>query len=462
MAHLVAEGPEPGQGWCREFPAGQAVRIGRSPETGWDVGWDRQISRDHAELLFDNDRLAVRQFDAARNPIHFDGQPTQACQLHFGESFRIGKTVFRLVEEPPDQDGSGSVSPAGPGHPHRIGDYLISRLLGTGGMGSVYLARHAPTGRNVALKVLGDEMSINPDMVRRFQLEGECALDLKHANLVEVYETGNDDGTHYIAQEYIDGVDIGELIQQRGPLPPKRAISIIRQVAGALDYLHQENIVHRDIKPSNLLVSREGTPRLADMGVARSTTSDSDSGRITQVGTLIGTVDYIAPEQADDSHSADARSDIYSLGCTWYELLTGSPPFPNGTLTDKITAHATQPPPDPRELNPDVPEAMVAVLDRMMAKSPDRRYQSISELLDDIATDTVITPDVSNSVLAGLAESSGEFHLEDKGQDQPPASTGPLIITCANCGRSYKVRASLAGKRLKCRDCGKAIEAQAQ
>ena len=452
MAHLVAEGPEPGQGWCREFPAGQAVRIGRSPE----------ISRDHAELLFDNDRLAVRQFDAARNPIHFDGQPTQACQLHFGESFRIGKTVFRLVEEPPDQDGSGSVSPAGPGHPHRIGDYLISRLQGTGGMGSVYLARHAPTGRNVALKVLGDEMSINPDMVRRFQLEGECALDLKHANLVEVYETGNDDGTHYIAQEYIDGVDIGELIQQRGPLPPKRAISIIRQVAGALDYLHQENIVHRDIKPSNLLVSREGTPRLADMGVARSTTPDSDSGRMTQVGTLIGTVDYIAPEQADDSHSADARSDIYSLGCTWYELLTGSPPFPNGTLTDKITAHATQPPPDPRELNPDVPEAMVAVLDRMMAKSPDRRYQSISELLDDIATDTVITPDVSNSVLAGLAESSGEFHLEDKGQDQSPASTGPLIITCANCGRSYKVRASLAGKRLKCRDCGKAIEAQAQ
>ena len=329
-------------------------------------------------------------------------------------------------------------------------------------MGSVYLARHAPTGRDVALKVLGDEMSINPDMVRRFQLEGECALDLKHANLVEVYETGNDDGTHYIAQEYIDGVDIGELIQQRGPLPPKRALSIIRQVAGALDYLHQENIVHRDIKPSNLLVSREGTPRLADMGVARSTTPDSDSGRMTQVGTLIGTVDYIAPEQADDSHSADARSDIYSLGCTWYELLTGSPPFPNGTLTDKITAHATQPPPDPMELNPDVPEAMVAVLDRMMAKSPDRRYQSISELLDDIATDTVITPDVSNSVLAGLAESSGEFHLEDKGQDQPPASTGPLIITCANCGRSYKVRASLAGKRLKCRDCGKAIEAQAQ
>ena len=441
MAHLVAEGPEPGQGWCREFPAGQAVRIGRAPETGWDVGWDRQISRDHAELLFEDGRLTVRQFDAARNPIHFDGQPAQACSLDFGESFRIGQTVFRLVEQPPDQDASGSASPAGPGHPHRIGGYLISRLLGTGGMGSVYLARHATAGREVALKVLGDEMSINPDMVRRFQLEGECALDLKHANLVEVYETGNAEGTHYIAQEYI---------------------SIIRQVAGALDYLHQGNIIHRDIKPSNLLVSREGIPRLADMGVARSTTSDSDSGRITQVGTLIGTVDYIAPEQADDSHSADARSDIYSLGCTWYEMLTGSPPFPDGTLTDKITAHATQPPPDPRELNPDVPEAMVAVLDRMMAKSPDRRYQSIADLLDDIATDTVITPDVSNSVLAGLAESSGEFRLEDKGQDQPPASTDSLIITCANCGRSYKIRAGLAGKRLKCRDCGKAIEAQAQ
>ncbi len=460
MAHLVAEGPEPGQRWCQEFPAGQAVRIGRSPETGWAVEWDRQISRDHAELLFDDDLLTVRQLDVARNPIHFDGQPTQACALGFGESFRIGRTVFRLVEQPPDPKDPGPGSSGGSGHPHQVGDYVISRLLGTGGMGSVYLARHVDTGLDVALKVLGNEMSGNPDLVRRFQLEGKCALELKHANLVKVYETGNAGGTHYIAQEYIDGTDIGDLIQQRGPLAPKRAISIIRQVAEALAYLHQGNIIHRDIKPSNLLVSRDGTPRLADMGVAR--TIESDSAQVTQVGTVVGTVDYIAPEQADDSHSADARSDIYSLGCTWYEMLTGSPPFPDGSLTDKITAHATQPPPDPRELNPDVPEAMVAVLDRMMAKSPDQRHQSIEELLDDIATDTLITPDVSSSVLAGLAESSGEFDLEDEAQTQPPAPAGPLVITCANCGRSYRIRAGLAGKRLKCRECGKAIKAQAQ
>ena len=247
MAHLVAVGPEPGQRWCRELPAGRSLRLGRSPESGWDVAWDRQISREHVDLVFENDLLTVRQIEAARNPIRFEDETTPACAVGYGESFRIGRTVFQLVDESPDTST--------PEDTRQIGDYVISRLLGTGGMGSVYLARHATTGREVALKVLGDEMSINPDMVRRFQLEGECALDLKHANLVEVYETGNAEGTHYIAQEYIDGVDIGELIQQRGPLPLKRAISIIRQVAAALDYLHQGNIIHRDIKPSNLLVS---------------------------------------------------------------------------------------------------------------------------------------------------------------------------------------------------------------
>jgi len=143
-------------------------------------------------------------------------------------------------------------------------------------------------------------------------------------------------------------------------------------------------------------------------------------------------------------------------------MLTGSPPFPDGSLADKINAHASQPPPNPRQLNPDVPEALVAVLDRMMAKSPARRHQSVEELLDDIDSDTLVQQEVSDSVLAGLAESSGEFRLEEQAQPSRPAAAGALVVRCHNCGRSYKVRARLAGKRLKCRECGEVIEAEAQ
>ena len=460
MAHLVAEGPEPEHTWCRELTAGARIRLGRNPESGWNVAWDRQISREHAELVFNDDLLTVRQIESARNPIHFDGETTPACALGYDETFRIGQTEFRLIQQTDgksDQDSDNS---------HRIGDYVVSRLLGTGGMGSVYLARHNSSGRDVALKVLAADQARNPELVRRFQLEGQLAQGLRHQNLVEVLETGVADNTHFIALEFIDGADISQWLTQRGTLPLIRTISIIRQVAEGLAYLHRNNIIHRDIKPSNLLMTRDGTPRLADMGVARSLEVDSDSSQVTQTGAVVGTIDYISPEQAEDSHSADERSDIYSLGCTWYEMLTGSPPFPDGGLTDKLNAHATQPPPDPRNLNPDVPEALVAVLDRMMAKSPIQRHQSIEELLDDIATDTLIQQEVSSSVLAGLAESSGEFRLENNDAspqpDKPPAQAEPLVVRCGHCGRSYKVTARLAGKRLKCRECGEAIEADAQ
>ena len=464
MAHLVAEGPESGQRWCRELPDGVNLRLGRAPHSGWDVEWDKQISREHADLFYENEMLTVRKVEAARNPIHFDGETTPACALGYDESFRIGRTEFRLVQWPPGEaepaaEGDASAVPE---DSREIGDYVISRLLGRGGMGSVYLARHKSSGQDVALKVLGPDQSSDPELVRRFQLEGEFAQGLKHDNLVEVLETGADDGRHFIAQEFVDGDDIGQVIKQRGQLPLKRTVSIIRQLAGALAYLHRSTLIHRDIKPSNLLISRAGTPKLADMGVARSLDADSDSSQLTQAGAVVGTIDYISPEQADNSHTADARSDIYSLGCTWYEMLTGSPPYPDGSLTDKINAHATQPPPNPRDINPNVPEALVAVLNRMMAKSPDRRHQSIEELIEDIDADTLVQGEVSNSVLAALAESAAEFTLDDDAAAEPALAERPLVVRCGNCGRSYKVRAKLAGKRLKCRECGEAIEAESQ
>lgn len=459
MAHLVAEGSEPGHQWCRELPAGQPVCLGRAPEQGWDVSWDRQISRNHVDLLFADELLTVKLLASARNPLHFDGETTDACVLGFDESFRIGHTTFRLAATPP----GSATGPATPSpHPRRIGPYAITRLLGSGGMGSVYLASHGDTGQTVALKVLGQQHMADPQLLKRFHLEAKAAQQLAHPNIVAVYEAATVDGMAYIAQEFVDGIDIERLLQQRQRLAPRRSLDIIRQVAGALQHAHQQGIVHRDIKPSNLLVTSDGTTKLADMGLARSV--DAGDSRVTMAGSVVGTIDYIAPEQADDSRSADARSDIYSLGCTWYEMLTGSPPFPNGNLTEKINAHATQPPPDPRDINPDVSEAIVAVLDRMMAKSPDQRHQSAEELLEDIENDMLLKTEVSEDILAGLADSSDELQLDDIPEPSQPAtgSRQVLVATCDACGRSYRIRGELAGRKLKCRECGEVINARAQ
>lgn len=447
MAHLVAEGPEPQQRWSRELTEQTPIRLGRAPQQGWEVNWDRQISREHADLQLNKKQLTVQQLNGARNPIHYNGQSVSRCTVAQGEEFRIGQTTFRLVADAAQAEESDVAS-------RTIGEYTLTRLLGAGGMGSVYLAVHQPSGQNVALKVLGPEQSANPDMVRRFQGEAKVASKLSHPNIVGIYEAQTVDGVAFIAQEFVDGIDIARAVAQRGALSIKRSLDVIRQVALALQHAHGQEIVHRDIKPSNLMVTREGTVKLADLGVARCL-EDTGDGQITSLGTMVGTVDYIAPEQADDSHAADARSDIYSLGCTWYEMLTGELPFPEGGLTEKVHAHATRPAPDPRETNPKIPEGIVVVLARMMAKSPDERYQSIDELLTDIETDSLIQSEVSDSVLAALADSHDSVILTD-------APVELLEVTCSGCGQSYRVRRQLAGKRLKCRECGKVIQAPAQ
>lgn len=266
----------------------------------------------------------------------------------------------------------------------RLGKFRMIRRLGVGGMGAVYLAEDTERGRQVAVKILPRERAANnPTLVRRFKAEAQAAARLDHDHIVRVYEAGEIAGYLYIALEYIDGIDVHELVRRKGVLPIRRTIDIVRQVAEALEHAYRRNIVHRDIKPSNLLIQRDGTVKLADLGLARAVDETANTG-ITRAGTTVGTVDYMAPEQAHNSKAADTRSDIYSLGCTWYHMLTGQPPFPEGSLINKITAHATQPPPDPRKINPAVPESVVRVMHKMMAKRPDDRYQTPRELIDAI------------------------------------------------------------------------------
>ncbi len=305
-----------------------------------------------------------------------------------------------------------------------LGKYRIKKKLGAGGMGTVFLAVDEKLNRTVALKVLPKDRAENPTLVKRFKSEAKAAAQLEHKNIVRVYETGEIDGFLYIALEYVDGVDVHELVVKRDIIPVKRSIDIVRQVALALEHASAKNIVHRDIKPANLMIRRDGTVKLADMGLARAIDNSLETG-ITRAGMTVGTVDYMAPEQARSSQAADVRSDIYSLGCTWYHMLTGAPPFAEGGMTAKLQSHATGKRPDPRSQNPAIPEAVIAVLHRMMACKPNDRYQTPAELLEDLELLTKRSSNINTEVLEALA---GESDTSGFRETRGTSSSGTLPV----------------------------------
>ncbi|MEE3284788.1 MAG: serine/threonine-protein kinase [Planctomycetota bacterium] len=291
--------------------------------------------------------------------------------------------------------------------PDSFGRFRITRLLGQGGMGLVYLANDPKRARSIALKVLAREKADNETLLKRFRSEALATRELKHENIVGVYEAGSIDGQFYIALEFVEGTDVSQLIRTRGRLPVGRSLDITRQVALALSVAYRRNIVHRDIKPSNLLIRGDGVVKLTDMGLARSM-DDAEQAGITRAGTTVGTVDYISPEQARNSKSADTRSDIYSLGCTWYHMLTGEVPFPHGSLTDKLQAHANTPAPDPRNINSTIPEEVVLVLQRMLEKSPDRRHPTPDDLVSALETIVLNRTEITTDDIAALADADAE------------------------------------------------------
>ncbi len=277
-------------------------------------------------------------------------------------------------------------STKGPHRSVRIGKYRVTAHLATGGMGAVYKAHDTEANRNVALKVLTPELAAKPLMIERFRREARNASKLSHPHIVRVYEFGEADGCFYIAMEFIEGIDLNEYVERKGPLDPEEALRLITQATKALDHAHRQNIIHRDIKPSNFLVTRRKgrlVVKLTDLGLSREV--QAEEFRVTRAGTTVGTVDYISPEQARDSGTADIRSDLYSLGCTWHHLLTGKAPFADGGLAERLHKHLNVDPPDPRTANPRVSRATAAVLRRLLAKRPTDRYQTPAELLKDLA-----------------------------------------------------------------------------
>jgi len=261
----------------------------------------------------------------------------------------------------------------------RLGSYGVLNSLGSGGMSSVYRAVHLELGREVALKVLPPHMAKNPTVLRRFIGEAKSAEALEHPNIVSIYDRGSDQGQYYLVLEYVRGGDFHDYVQRHGPMDPAEAADVVRQVAQGLEHAASRGLIHRDIKPSNLLRTPEGRVKIADLGLALR--AEDEDERVTREGTTVGTVDYMAPEQARDSRATSLFSDIYSLGCAFYYLLTSSPPFPGGSIAERLSRHAREPAPDVRAKRPEVPPALAAIVARMMAKRPEDRFASYSDLL---------------------------------------------------------------------------------
>jgi serine/threonine protein kinase len=258
-----------------------------------------------------------------------------------------------------------------------MGNYVILDKIGAGGMGQVFKAEHRRMRRVVAVKTLPTALTKDAAALARFQREVEAAAKLRHPNIVAADDADEANGVHFLVMEYVDGKDLSARVKQNGPLSVDEAVSFTLQAAKGLAFAHQKGIVHRDIKPANLLVDDEGTVKILDMGLARIESSGDVSAQaeLTGTGTVMGTVDYMAPEQALSTKHADARADVYSLGCSLYYLLTGKAIYYGDTLMAKLLAHRSNPIPPLRSVRPDVSEPIDAVFRKMVAKNVEERYR---------------------------------------------------------------------------------------
>jgi len=274
--------------------------------------------------------------------------------------------------------------------PLQFGDYLIQEPIGSGGMGTVYKAIHQRMKRIVALKVIRTDMEHVPDRLKRFEREVQTAARLSHPNIVTAYDAGEEQGIHYLICEYIDGESLTQLVRDSGPLDFADALNCILQVARGLAYAHSRGVIHRDIKPANILVDDQGDLKILDMGLARLQQASGDllaTDADTQLTTsqfFMGTIDYMAPEQARNTRHADHRSDIYSLGCTLHFLLTAQPVYGGGTTVERILAHKELSIPRLSALGQQIPIDFDRIFEKMLAKDPADRYESVTDLISDL------------------------------------------------------------------------------
>lgn len=272
----------------------------------------------------------------------------------------------------------------------QMGQYHLKQMIGSGGMGEVYLAEHLLMKRPCAIKIIRPEKAGDPTVLARFEREVRASAKLSHWNSIDIYDYGRaDDGTFYYAMEYLPGMSLQDLVTRYGPLPAERVIYLMRQVCDALQEAHAVGLIHRDIKPANIFAAYRGgwydVSKLLDFGLAKPMASDGADPNLTQTGTVTGSPLYMSPEQATGDQEPDERSDIYSLGAVMYFLLTGKPPFESDKPLKVMVAHASTPPVPPREVRAEVPEDVEQIVLRSLAKKPEERFQNATDLAHALA-----------------------------------------------------------------------------
>lgn len=350
-----------------------------------------------------------------------------------------------------------------------LGSYLLTDQIGKGGMGVVLKARHLRLKRIVAIKVLSPQVTKDPAALKRFQREVQAISKLEHPNIVAAFDADVSRGVHFLVMQFVDGRDLATTVQEQGPLSVQLAVKCLSQAAHGLEYAHKQGITHRDIKPANLLLDRgTGTIKVLDMGLARvddALGGSNDETGLTNTGAIMGTVDYMSPEQALNTKMADHRSDIYSLGITFFYLLTGQLPYEGTSAMEKLLAHREQPIPNLGDYRTDIPIAVDALFRKMVAKNPDHRFQSMSEVLTALlaclsdAPTTVAVPTTQRAVVAEDSVNSefrafvtGLGKVEDTdanfvpGQPTEINANSPLI---AVRDEPHKPRSSRSGSQLK-------------
>ena len=321
-----------------------------------------------------------------------------------------------------------------------LGEYTILDEVGAGGMGRVFKARHRTMERIVAIKVLSSRTMDLPEAVSRFRQEVKAAAQLMHPNIVTAHDAGECNGVHYLVMEYVEGSDLAKVVKEQGPVPVAQSVDYATQTAQGLEYAHDRGIIHRDIKPANLLVDTGGTVKISDLGLARlAQVAGQDQTESCQPLTssqhVMGTCDFMSPEQVSDAHSADRPADIYSLGCTLHFLLTGRPPYRRETVMDTLLAHREAEIPSLREACPDVPETLDAIFQKMLAKTQEDRQQSMTEVIAELKQCLVPepvpvaapTPAPSEDLAAPSAESQMDVEAADTASEEWSRATEPSI-----------------------------------
>jgi len=308
--------------------------------------------------------------------------PNCSKQARIPVDFKGGKVKCKscgaVFECPPGEPSA----PQDPLIGKTLGDYKIVRKLGEGGMGAVYEAWQQKLDRSVALKVLSRGLADDEKYIVRFRREARSAARLTHHNIVQIYDVGEQEGIHFFSMEFVQGETLLDRLKKKKVLDPEEAGEYVLQAARGLEYAHRMNIIHRDIKPENLMINTEGIVKIADLGLAKKLSGEEQA--MTMAGVAMGTPYYIAPEQASDAASADHRADIYSLGCTFYQFLTGRLPFDGQSSFEIMTKHTSEPVVPPKSINADIPDAFSALIMKMMEKDPRRRPQSLKEVISEI------------------------------------------------------------------------------